>query len=155
MGQSSNDTFPTAMHVAAVLAIERHLLPARRGAARTPIEGKAPMSTDVVKIGRTHLQDATPLTLGQEWSGWAAQLDTRWRASAASRCRACIELAARRHRGRHRPERAAGFAAGIAATHRRADRASVRHRAQQVRRAAGARRHGGGAWRRCARWPSR
>lgn len=73
MAQSSNDTFPTAMHIAAVMIVEQHLLP-RLEALATTIEGKAEAWMDVVKIGRTHLQDAVPLTVGQEWSGWAAQL---------------------------------------------------------------------------------
>ena len=72
--QSSNDVFPTAMSVAAVLAIERHLLPAL-AALRETLAAKARAYADIVKIGRTHLQDATPLTLGQEISGWVAQLD--------------------------------------------------------------------------------
>ncbi len=73
-GQSSNDVFPTAMSVAAVSAIERTLLPAL-GALRDTLARKAQAFADVVKIGRTHLQDATPMTLGQEMSGWASQLD--------------------------------------------------------------------------------
>ena len=73
-GQSSNDVFPTAMSVAAVRAIEGALLPAL-GALRDTLAQKAQAFADVVKIGRTHLQDATPMTLGQEMSGWAAQLD--------------------------------------------------------------------------------
>ena len=73
-GQSSNDVFPTAMSVAAVRAIEGALLPAL-GALRDTLAQKAQAFADVVKIGRTHLQDATPMTLGQEISGWAAQLD--------------------------------------------------------------------------------
>lgn len=72
-GQSSNDVFPTAMHVAAVMAVEHRLLPPLRG-LRGTLLGKAGDFADLVKIGRTHLQDATPLTLGQEISGWAAQL---------------------------------------------------------------------------------
>ncbi len=71
--QSSNDVFPTAMHVAATLAVCLRLLPAL-ARLRTTFEGKAAEFADIVKIGRTHLQDATPLTLGQEISGWAAQL---------------------------------------------------------------------------------
>ncbi|MEN9893053.1 MAG: hypothetical protein RLY78_3348, partial [Pseudomonadota bacterium] len=71
--QSSNDVFPTAMHVAATEAITRHLLPAL-ARLRATLEAKAVAHADLVKIGRTHLQDATPLTLGQEISGWAAQL---------------------------------------------------------------------------------
>ncbi len=74
MSQSSNDTFPTAMHMAAVMAIEGHLI-TRVVALRDTLDGKAVAFEDVVKIGRTHLQDATPLTLGQEISGWVAQLD--------------------------------------------------------------------------------
>ena len=73
-GQSSNDTFPTAMHIATVLAFDRHLFPAVRELAEA-IRARAREWVDVVKIGRTHLQDATPLTVGQEWSGYAAQLD--------------------------------------------------------------------------------
>jgi fumarate hydratase class II len=73
MGQSSNDTFPTAMHIAAVLALEEHLL-LHAEALATAIEAKANEWSDVVKIGRTHLQDAVPLTVGQEWSGWAHQI---------------------------------------------------------------------------------
>jgi fumarate hydratase class II len=72
-GQSSNDVFPTAMHVAAANAIVTHLLPAL-AALRKTLENKSHAFADIVKIGRTHLQDATPLTLGQEFSGYAAQL---------------------------------------------------------------------------------
>jgi fumarate hydratase class II len=73
MAQSSNDTFPTAMHVAAAIGVHRRLVPAVR-ALHEAIERKAGEWRDIVKIGRTHLQDATPLTLGQEWSGYAAML---------------------------------------------------------------------------------
>jgi fumarate hydratase, class II len=73
LGQSSNDTFPTAMHIAAVLELEEHLLP-RAEALAAAIEAKANEWQDVVKTGRTHLQDAVPLTVGQEWSGYAQQL---------------------------------------------------------------------------------
>lgn len=71
--QSSNDVFPTAMHVAAVDAITHRLLPAL-ALLRGSLEHKAADFSEIVKIGRTHLQDATPLTLGQEFSGYAAQL---------------------------------------------------------------------------------
>lgn len=73
LGQSSNDTFPSAMHIAMVAALEARLFPAARQLADT-IEGKAGAWIDRPKIGRTHLQDAVPLTVGQEWSGFAAQL---------------------------------------------------------------------------------
>src|SRR5262245_62134367 len=72
--QSSNDTFPTAMHIAAAEETVRRLLPAI-DQLRVTLDRKAREFQDVVKIGRTHLQDATPLTLGQEMSGWVAQLD--------------------------------------------------------------------------------
>ncbi|MEC5386196.1 class II fumarate hydratase [Uliginosibacterium sp. H3] len=71
--QSSNDVFPTAMHVAAVEALTHKLLPAI-AKLRATLENKSRDFDDIVKIGRTHLQDATPLTLGQEISGWVAQL---------------------------------------------------------------------------------
>ncbi|AXF08760.1 class II fumarate hydratase [Paraburkholderia sp. SIMBA_055] len=73
-GQSSNDVFPTAMHVAAAHGIVKHLVPALK-TLRDTLDGKARAFADIVKIGRTHLQDATPLTLGQEFSGYVAQLD--------------------------------------------------------------------------------
>jgi fumarate hydratase class II len=72
-GQSSNDVFPTAMHVATVIAVREHLLPAL-DALRSTLAAKSTAFADIVKIGRTHLQDATPLTLGQEFSGYAQQL---------------------------------------------------------------------------------
>ncbi len=73
-GQSSNDVFPTAMHVAAVVGVRRRLLPALN-VLRATLAAKKDEFEDVVKIGRTHLQDATPLTLGQEFSGYVSQLD--------------------------------------------------------------------------------
>jgi len=73
MGQSSNDTFPTAMHIAAARELVERLLP-KVSALRDAIATKATEWADIVKIGRTHLQDAVPLTLGQEWSGYAQQL---------------------------------------------------------------------------------
>lgn len=73
MGQSSNDTFPTAMHVAAAVAIHQKLLPAVRNLAEE-LEAKAKAWDDVMKIGRTHLADATPIRLGQEFSGYASQM---------------------------------------------------------------------------------
>ncbi|MCY7832560.1 class II fumarate hydratase [Bacillus spizizenii] len=72
--QSSNDTFPTAMHVAAVLSVYEQLVPAL-DQLRNTLDEKAKAYNDIVKIGRTHLQDATPLTLGQEISGWVYMLD--------------------------------------------------------------------------------
>ncbi|MFC4597837.1 class II fumarate hydratase [Cohnella hongkongensis] len=72
--QSSNDTFPTAMHVAALIAVEDLVLPAI-GKLKSTLQAKSEQFADVIKIGRTHLQDATPLTLGQEIGGWVAMLD--------------------------------------------------------------------------------
>lgn len=72
-GQSSNDIFPTAMHLATVLTLRQKLLPALQALSQTLVD-KVDDYADIVKIGRTHLQDATPLTLGQEVSGWLAQL---------------------------------------------------------------------------------
>ncbi len=73
MGQSSNDTFPTAMHIATVLELDNVLLPQAEAFAAA-IEAKASQWMNVVKTGRTHLQDAVPLTVGQEWSGYAVQV---------------------------------------------------------------------------------
>jgi fumarate hydratase class II len=91
-GQSSNDTFPTAMHIAAVLELEEHL-PPQAEVLVAAIEAKSNEWSDVVKTGRTHLQDAVPLTVGQEWSGYAQQIRdalVRIRASEAG----LFELAA-------------------------------------------------------------
>ena len=73
-GQSSNDTFPTAMHIATVEQLEDVLIPAV-SQLRNTLHAKSEQFKNVVKVGRTHLQDATPITLGQEIGGWAAQLD--------------------------------------------------------------------------------
>jgi len=82
-GQSSNDSFPTALHVAAVVALNRDLIPALDHLCGA-LEAKAKDWGDIVKIGRTHLQDATPLTLGQEFSGYVAQLRGAYRRLRAS-----------------------------------------------------------------------
>jgi fumarate hydratase class II len=91
MSQSSNDSFPTALHIAAVRAVTARLLPAI-DVLRDALGAKAAAWDDIVKIGRTHLQDATPLTLGQEFSGYVAQLQAcRTRIDAA--LDDCLELA--------------------------------------------------------------
>jgi fumarate hydratase class II len=74
MSQSSNDTFPTAMHIAAAGVVHARLIPAVR-VLRDTLDEKATAFAEVVKIGRTHLQDATPITVGQEFSGWVSLLD--------------------------------------------------------------------------------
>ena len=103
MSQSSNDSIPTAMHIAAVLQIERHLLPALKH-LHAALDKKAKQFAKIVKIGRTHTMDATPLTLGQEFSGYAAQVKssiarvmtgavancTRWRKAAPPSARDSI-----------------------------------------------------------------
>ena len=77
--QSSNDTFPTAMHIAAVKQIKEHLLP-NLGILHQALAKKAADFEEIVKIGRTHLMDATPLTLGQEFSGYAMQIENGMKA---------------------------------------------------------------------------
>jgi fumarate hydratase class II len=91
MGQSSNDSFPTAMHIAAITMIDHQLVPALENLEKS-ISGKADEWKDVVKIGRTHLQDAVPLTVGQEWSGYAAQLKDAIERVKASRTK-LLEIA--------------------------------------------------------------
>src|SRR5262249_22119796 len=73
MAQSSNDSFPSAMYIAAAVNVKRRLMPAVK-ALQEPVSQKAEAWKRHVKIGRTHMQDATPLTLGQEWSGYAGML---------------------------------------------------------------------------------
>jgi fumarate hydratase class II len=90
-GQSSNDTFPTAMHIAAAEQVVHHLLPAL-AQLRATLAAKSEAFADIVKVGRTHLQDATPITLGQEISGWVAQLDLS-RAAIEAAMPAVYELA--------------------------------------------------------------
>ena len=90
-GQSSNDVFPTAMHVAAVQELQQRLIPAIQQ-LRDTLAGKSQAFDSIVKIGRTHLQDATPLTLGQEFSGYVAQLDHGMRHVEAAMAHVC-ELA--------------------------------------------------------------
>ena len=90
-GQSSNDVFPTAMHVAAMQELQQRLIPAIQQ-LRDTLAGKSLAFDSIVKIGRTHLQDATPLTLGQEFSGYVAQLDHGLRHVEAAMAHVC-ELA--------------------------------------------------------------
>ena len=107
MSQSSNDSFPTAMNVAAALGVKHRLLPAVK-ALRDALDAKARDWADIVKIGRTHLQDATPLTLGQEFSGYVGMLDDNLeRLDLALRRR--VPAGAGRHGRRHGPQRRAGL----------------------------------------------
>lgn len=89
--QSSNDTFPTAMHVAAYDAVQKQVLPAITK-LRATLESKSKQFEPIIKIGRTHLQDATPLTLGQEFSGWARMLEKGER-MVAQASQSLLELA--------------------------------------------------------------
>ena len=73
MAQSSNDSFPSAMYIAAAVNVKQRLIPAVTD-LRDAIDKNAKAWDEIVKIGRTHMQDATPLTLGQEWSGYAGML---------------------------------------------------------------------------------
>merc|ERR1719401_3273383 len=83
MGQSSNDSFPTAMHMAAVEEIHRRLLPGLERLEKA-LQGKSEEWASIIKIGRTHCQDATPLTLGQEFSGYTTQVEQSIRRVNAS-----------------------------------------------------------------------
>ena len=137
MSQSSNDTFPTAMHIAAATAIVERLLPSVR-ALRDALATRAEEFADIVKIGRTHLQDAVPLTLGQEFGGYVAQLDAG---------DARLELALpglyeprRRHGGRHGAERPTRLRGGGRREDRGAHGPPVRDGPEQVRGARGPRR---------------
>ena len=102
MGQSSNDVFPSAVHLAALGEVTHDLLPAM-GALQAALEAKAKQFADVVKAGRTHLMDAVPVTLGQEFGGYAAQVRL-----GVQRVEATLRPGrpdpARRHRHRHRPQ---------------------------------------------------
>jgi fumarate hydratase class II len=157
--QSSNDVFPTAMHVAAVVALEHSVLPALQRLTAA-WQAQRQRWSSLVKLGRTHLQDATPLTVGQEFSGYVAQLEharppPRGGPAAPARARPG------RHRGRHRAQRAKGLRGP---RHRRiehAHRARLRAGCQPLRGAGhdgrpGARAWGAQrAWRSpCSRWPA-
>ncbi len=152
--QSSNDVFPTVMHVAVALEIKERLLPAV-AALRKGIEAKSEAFKDIVKVGRTHLMDATPLTLGQEFSGWAAQLAFCESALDAI-ARRPSRAGARRHRRRHRAQHASPkWAEGVAGEDRGARGRALPHRTEQVRRARAATRRSSRRAARCGRWPSR
>ncbi len=140
LSQSSNDTYPTAMHIAAAEEIVRRLIPALR-ALHGALDAKARAWAHIIKIGRTHTQDATPLTLGQEFCGYAQQV-----ANGVARIELTLpglmQLAqggTAVGTGLNAP---VGFAEKVAAQHRRDHRPALHLRAQQVRGAGGARRHG-------------
>ena len=150
MSQSSNDSFPTAMHIAAA---EEIVAPADSG-ADAPARGagrKDQGFAAIVKIGRTHTQDATPLTLGQEFSGYAAQVQSGI-ARVAPRCRSFIRWprAAPRSAPASTPRSASP---GCSPSGRRHHRPALRHRAEQVRGAGRARRRWCSRTARSTRWP--
>jgi fumarate hydratase, class II len=130
MSQSSNDTFPTAMHIAAAEEIVHRLIPSVT-ALRDTFAAKSKEFAEIVKIGRTHLMDAVPLTLGQEFSGYVAQLDygiAAVQGDAADALRTRIG----RHGGRHRPERPPRVRRPRREADRGTNRAAVRLRTEQV-----------------------
>jgi fumarate hydratase class II len=139
MSQSSNDTYPTAMHIAAAEEMVHRLMPALQ-TLRNALNDKARPSPDIIKIGRTHTQDATPLTLGQEFSGYTS----RWRTGHADRDEPADADAAGpgRHGGRHRPQRAGRLRRDGGRQDRPDHRPAVHLRAQQVRGPGRPRRHG-------------
>jgi fumarate hydratase class II len=132
MGQSSNDTFPTAMHIAAAMTVRDVLLPGLDKLA-AGLEAKSEAFKDIIKIGRTHTQDATPLTLGQEFSGYAAQvrngIAADRRLALARHLRAC----AGRHRRWHGAEHLPRLGRDRRGQHGAHHRPALRDRAQQVR----------------------
>ena len=130
-GQSSNDVFPTAMSVAAAQALVQEVVPNVRH-LQSALHTKAEAFDDIVKIGRTHLQDATPLTLGQEFSGYVAQLDhgvKHIEATVPHVCELALGGTAVGTGLNAHPE----FAVRVAARTRGADGPAVRDRSQQVR----------------------
>ncbi len=133
MSQSSNDTFPSAMYIAAAVNAKQQLIPAVQ-ALHDAIAAKADEWKDIVKIGRTHMQDATPLTLGQEWSGYAGMLADNLR--AARRCaEGRLSSRSRRHRRRHRDQFGRRLRRSGRGRNSQTDVASIRQRSQQVYRA--------------------
>jgi fumarate hydratase class II len=132
MGQSSNDTFPTAMHIAAYRMATEKTIPALKR-LRDACEQRSKMWADVVKIGRTHLEDATPLTVGQEWSGYAGALDDAI-AEVEHATDGLLKVAMGRDGRRYRAERSAGFRRRGGQGDRVDDERPFRDCAQQVHR---------------------
>ena len=153
MSQSSNDTFPTAMHIAAAEEIVHRLLPSV-AALRDALHEKEVAYADVTKIGRTHLMDAVPLTLGQEFSGYVAQLTADLERIELT-LPGTLRAGGGRHGGGHRPQHASRVRRAGGRGDRRHDRAPLRHRPEQVRRPGRARRPASSPTGPCARWPSR
>ena len=137
-GQSSNDAFPAVMHVAIVEELDARCYPAIEQ-LRNTLAAKARAFADVVMVGRTHLMDATPVTLGQVFGGWVAQLDQALRDDRV-RAQRALPACARRHGGRHRPQRARRASARrVARELAEATGMPFTERGRQVRGAVGAR----------------
>ena len=145
LGQSSNDTFPTALSVAAAIEVSETLIPALEH-LHSALSDKSSAFSDIVKIGRTHTQDATPLTLGQEFSGYAAQV-----ASSIERLKLCLgglyELAQGGTAVGTGFERPCRFCRGLRQGHGRAHRLAVQDGAEQIRGAGRSGRRRVRAWR--------
>ena len=127
MAQSSNDSFPSAMYIAAAVNATERLVPSVK-ALRDAIAAKAGEWKDIVKIGRTHMQDATPLTLGQEWSGYAGMLSdgsngSRMHSSASTDSRS-------RNGGRYRHQLGPRFCGSSGCRDRETDGTALRNRFQ-------------------------
>jgi fumarate hydratase class II len=131
MSQSSNDSFPTAMHIAAVDQAQNELIPSLQQLHKA-LDKKAKEFKNIVKNGRTHLQDATPLTLGQEFSGYAAQIRNGIR-RVQDTMPALVAARAGRHGGGHRHQCQGRFRQEICCTCRQNNRLSLYYSAQQVR----------------------
>ena len=131
MSQSSNDTYPTAMHIACAEEVQHRLLPALRHLHKA-IDAKARAWAHIIKIGRTHTQDATPLTLGPGILGLCAAGRERHQAHRDDDADA-DGTGPGRHGGGHRPQRAGGLCRDGGGAHRRDHRHALHHRPQQVR----------------------
>jgi fumarate hydratase class II len=136
MSQSSNDSFPSAMYIAAAVNVTERLLPAVTG-LRDAIAAKAAEWKDIVKIGRTHMQDATPITLGQEWSGYAGMLSDDID-SNRRRIEGRVSAGARWHRSRNWNQCGPRLRRSGDSRDREAHEDAVRQRAEQVHRAGSA-----------------
>ena len=131
LGQSSNDVFPTAMHIAAAEEIAYRLNPALSRLYQA-LKDKAEAFQDILKIGRTHLQDATPLTLGQEFGGYAAQIDHGIERIKLTLPRP-LRAGSRRHGGGDRAQHQPPVRRSLRRQDRRDDEAPLRQRREQVR----------------------
>ena len=142
MAQSSNDTYPTAMHIACAEQVTHELMPALAH-LHAALKKKSADFNHIIKIGRTHTQDATPLTLGQEFGGYAAQVSSSiHRIKHQANAGGALRTRPRRHSCWHGTQRAEGLRRGRRSTHRRNHTFAVRNRTQQVRGTSGTRCNG-------------